>query len=122
EDLAGQLRRTLDFYRDDLAPHFEAEDVVVVPALRAATADAEVALARLADEHRRLRDMVAELDASAERLEAFAELLESHIRFEERELFPFYQAHVAAEARAAVEAGVRRILNRPDDSPRACKL
>lgn len=121
-DLADQLRLTREFYRDDLTPHFEAEEVVMVPALRAAAADSEAALARLADEHRRLRDMAAELDASAARLAAFAELLESHIRFEERELFPLYQARVDAAARAGVEAGVRRILGRSDDSPRACKL
>jgi hemerythrin-like domain-containing protein len=121
-DLNGELRRTRDFVRDELAPHFVAEEEVVVPALRAATAEAEAGLARLADEHRRLRELAAALDDSAERLAAFADLLESHIRFEERELFPVYQQHVDAAARLAVEAEVRRILDRPDDSPRTCKL
>jgi len=31
EDLAAQLRRTLAFYRDDLTPHFRAEEDALVP-------------------------------------------------------------------------------------------
>lgn len=136
EDLLAQIDRTLGFHRDDLTPHFRAEEEAVIPALLAATADAATAAAldRLAGEHRRLNEMVAALaehtegdspDAPAsvaEALAAFADLLESHIRFEERELFPIYQAHVAADARSQVEATVRRILNRPDDTARTCKL
>ncbi len=122
EGLADQLRATVEFFRSDLEPHFEAEEEAVVPALQAATTDARAELERLSDEHRQLRDMAANLDASAARLGAFAELLESHIRFEERQLFPIYQEHVSAAARAAVEAAVRRILERPNDTPRACKV
>ena len=116
-DLAEQLRRTREFFDDDLKPHFQAEEEVVFPALKAATEEANAALAQLSDEHRQLRDMAATLDASAAPLRAFAELLERHIRFEERQLFPIYQRHVTAAARAAVEANVRRILQRPDDAP-----
>ncbi len=121
-DLTEQVRRSVDFHRDDLVPHFRAEEEVVVPALRAAATDADAALERLADEHQRLRDMAALLDASAERLAAFADLLESHIRFEERELFPLYQQRVDAAARQQAEAAIRRILNRPDDTAGACRL
>lgn len=121
-DLSEQLRQTREFYREDLVPHFEAEEEAVVPALRAAMREAEAPLARLSEDHERLREMIENLDASAARLSELADLLESHIRFEERELFPLYQAHVGPDARRAVEAGVRRVLDRPDDSPRACKI
>lgn len=121
-DLPDQVRRTRDFHRDHLVPHFRAEEEALVPALRTAGADVEAALARLTDEHERLREMAAALDAGAERLAAFADLLESHIRFEERELFPLYQQRVDAAACRQVEAAIRRILNRPDDATRACAL
>lgn len=121
-DLSEQLRRTRDFYRDDLAPHFRAEEEAVVPALRGAAGEGDAALARLANEHRRLHAMAAELTADPEPMRDFADLLESHIRFEERELFPLYQAHVPAADRARVEAEVRRILDRPDDQARTCKI
>lgn len=122
EDLSDQLHRTREFYRDHLIPHFRAEEEVVVPALRGATTQAEAFLERLSTEHRSLHAMAAGLDDDTAGFAAFADLLESHIRFEERELFPFYQANVAPEVRIAVEVDVRRILNRPDDQPRACKL
>jgi len=122
QDLDVQAEDTRRFYRQGLTPHFRAEEEVVFPAIRAATATAEAALSRLVDEHRQMRDMVGALDASTQRLGAFADLLERHIRFEERELFPAYQERVAPAARSAVEEEVRRILNRPDDQPRACKL
>jgi hemerythrin-like domain-containing protein len=124
QDLDVQAEDTRRFYQQELTPHFRAEEEVVFPAIRAATATAttEAALSRLVDEHRQMRDMVGALDASTQRLGAFADLLERHIRFEERELFPAYQERVAPAARSAVEEEVRRILNRPDDQPRACTL
>jgi hypothetical protein len=69
-----------------------------------------------------LERLARELDASPERLSAFADLLEGHIRYEERDLFQQYQEHVPPAARPGVEEGVRRILNRPASTPKACAL
>lgn len=117
-----QVEVTLRFYDEDLTPHFRAEEEAVFPAIRAATDAGDAALARLIEEHEQMREMVTKLDATNEFLGAFADLLERHIRFEERELFGIYQEHVAPAARSRVEADVRRILDRPDDQPRSCKL
>jgi hypothetical protein len=66
---------------------------------------------RLTEDHARLRGAVEQLN-TAEALGDFADLLESHVRFEERELFQRYQEHTPEEARRAVERGILRILKR----------
>ncbi len=69
----------------ELEPHFRVEEAWLFPALEAAGESAPVARARA--DHARLRELArAEPDAATAL--AFAELLQSHVRFEERELFP----------------------------------
>lgn len=87
---------TLAFFGRSLAAHFRAEEELLFPVLRAHAGDdpARPALldALIAD-HRRLetlRDRVAAATgeaALAPALTAFADLLETHVRREERELF-----------------------------------
>jgi len=120
--LEAQVAETCRFYRQELTPHFRAEEEVVFPAIGAATTAGDDAIARLVDQHRQLRNMIEALDASTPRLSAFADLLEGHIRSEERDLFALYQEHVTPTTCSEVEREVRRILNRPDDRPRECKL
>jgi hemerythrin-like domain-containing protein len=102
-------------------PHFAAEEQAVFPLLRGIAATADL-ITRLLDEHGRLRAMAGTLDATADRLAAFADLLERHIRLEERQLFALYQEHVPHAQRVDVEARVRGILERPDDTRTACDL
>ncbi len=113
--LERQARLTYEFYERDLVPHFRAEEEVLIPALRETGALDEAALQRLLDEHRTLERLAGELVGNVEPLLPFADLLERHIRTEEREIFPAYQTHVPVGRRSAVEDEVRRILNRPDD-------
>ena len=115
--LARQRAITRAFYTDDLRPHFRAEEEVLVPVLREHAAVTEAEIERLLDDHRRLGELLDDLDSGAAALSDLADLLERHIRREEREIFPAYQERVPAARRAAVEAGLRRILNRPVDPP-----
>ncbi len=111
EGLADQVVATRDFFAANLVAHFRAEEDVLFPVLRAVPGLEQAALSRLLEEHRVLERMVEQLDASAERLTAFADLLERHIRYEEREVFGRYQEHVPASVRAEVAAGIRRVRN-----------
>lgn len=76
----------------ELEPHFRFEEIHLLPAMRAI--DETERVERTLDEHQRLRALAAQLaerpDAAA--LAAFGALLESHVRFEERELFEVAQA------------------------------
>ena len=122
EGLERQALLTRAFYDRDLVPHFRAEEEVLVPVLRETGALDEATLQRLLEEHRTLERLAGELATNAEPLLRFADLLERHIRTEEREIFPAYQTHVPVGRRSAVEAEVRRILNRPDDHAKVCDI
>jgi hemerythrin-like domain-containing protein len=88
---AAAVRRRFDA---ELAPHFQVEEEALLPALEEV---GEAALAaRTRREHAELRGHLAAGErGETGRLAEFGALLERHIRFEERELFP------AAEARLA---------------------
>jgi hypothetical protein len=82
-----------DTYYRELLPHFQVEEQILLPALIALGAT-ELAN-RTRAEHRELRRL---LDAAAtddfDSLTSFATLLEAHVRFEERELFPACEARL----------------------------
>ena len=119
--LAQQAAAAREFWQRSLRAHFEAEEAALFPAMRDLN-EATVLLTRLSDEHRRLETMTQAIDAAPESLRAFADLLESHIRLEERQLFGLYQAHVPPAVRAEVEVRIRAILDRHDDAPASCEL
>jgi hemerythrin-like domain-containing protein len=119
KDLEREAVVTCDFFARDLAPHFRAEEEILVPVLRESGAVGAHALSRLVDEHRTLERLVPELSRGVAALRDFADLLERHIRREEREIFPAYELRVLPHRRAEVEAGIRRILEWPDDGAKA---
>lgn len=77
-------RRVVDAFASELEPHFRTEESEFLPF--APTALAERTLA----DHVRLRELAANLQrhSDAETLHDFGDCLVSHVRFEERELFP----------------------------------
>lgn len=76
----------------ELEPHFQAEERSLLPALERAGEDALVA--RTLAEHREMRECLAGT-ADAANLMRFADLLERHVRFEERELFEVAQQRLS---------------------------
>ena len=115
----GQAEDTIRFFRDNLIAHFRAEEEVLFPALRAYVPYAAPMLATLTTEHGEMRAQVecltqASPDAATlqTRLKAFGDLLERHIRREERELFPFYEKYVPETEAARVGKEIARITNR----------
>lgn len=72
----------------ELEPHFQQEEGGLLPAL-AALGDTGQLVARTLEDHRFLRQAAAELRRHPDRtlLLGFAERLQAHVRFEERELF-----------------------------------
>jgi len=73
-------------FRSELEPHFRIEEKYLVPPMEA-MGELEL-VARLNEEHKALREIVVNRSArSLSLLREFGEILERHIRFEERELF-----------------------------------
>lgn len=84
ETVAGLARKAIDLYELELVNHFEIEERILFPAI-----DPHALLAGLIADHRRLESLAGRLRAepSAALLLEWMELLRSHIRREENELF-----------------------------------
>jgi len=99
--------RAVERYDAELAPHFDAEETVLFPALRdfvdPGLVDALVA------EHRRLSELAARLRSAPDQevLAEFLELLRSHIRREENDLFEQAQARMPEAGLAALAEPIR---------------
>jgi hemerythrin-like domain-containing protein len=88
-------------FKSELAPHFEIEEALIGTALRAA-GESQLAQ-RLTDEHEALRRFIVPGHPhTTDDLRHFGELLEQHIRFEERELFQVAQEKLTSDELGAV--------------------
>lgn len=89
--VADQCANVQSTFTAELMPHFDFEEMHVLPVLSAA-GEAEL-VERTLREHEALRGMARTLcdHREAATLSAFGRLLADHVRFEERELFPRYE-------------------------------
>lgn len=99
--LQERAQKVLRFFQGDLSTHFKVEEEIVFPAMSGISKAAET-IHQLISEHRQIEILVQQLRQEDGRrlallLQEFADLLEVHIRREERILFPFYEAQVPSE-------------------------
>ena len=84
------------FFESALLPHFEEEETQILTYLQ----DDNAHKIRTLNDHRAITSLVEALSDSEKEPAAFlkiAELLDEHIRFEERELFPYLQDQLNSE-------------------------
>jgi iron-sulfur cluster repair protein YtfE (RIC family) len=105
EGLRDRAKEFLSFYTSNLVAHFRAEEEVLFPLLGSAVPGSSTVINELVRDHEQIRQAVAQLENGtglAKLIFDLGDLLERHIRKEERELFPLFGQHVkAAEAEAA---------------------
>ena len=117
----SEHRQALSSYMEDMDDHFKLEDDLIVDGLQPyRDAEPEVAsvLDELAEQHKVLRQLTADIKASLEtsaslpsvlQIRELSGLLYDHVRFEERELFPVTEKYLTeSELDAIYEAS-------PDD-------
>ncbi len=100
------------FFNENLKPHFEAEETVLFP-LMAAHETCRDLVVRLEGEHGKFREIIARSgDARGLKkfLFDFGDLLEQHIRSEERQLFPAFEALVPEADAARAGQDIERVL------------
>ena len=107
--LNERAEKVILFFESDLKKHFEAEEEIVFPSM-GGIEEARPTIKQLLDEHRNLERIIQRLRLArdlqlAPLLRDFADLLEAHIRKEERVLFPCYEVHVSPEQ--ASQVGIR---------------
>jgi hemerythrin-like domain-containing protein len=118
KDLPGLLALARKFDEQILRAHVRAEEDLF------ATVVEPQDLSRLRSEHAELARLL-ELARTAQpgdlrsHLAAFADLIERHVRWEERELFPYAEEHVdeATLARIGGELETRLVLARSEGKP-----
>jgi hemerythrin-like domain-containing protein len=118
----SRAAETLAFFDASLRRHFRIEEELVFPFLRThlpADSAGRTLLVELPDDHGRLielRDAVAAATdevALGAALTAFADLLEAHVRREERQLFDEFPGEASRDQVDAVAAAIRAALAPP---------
>jgi hemerythrin-like domain-containing protein len=114
EGLRERAKEFLVFYGAHLVPHFRAEEEVLFPLLRSAVAESENMIDELLRDHGQIRQAIPQLEGEtglAKLLFDLGDLLERHIRKEERELFPLFEQHVDGRQAETVGEEIKKILN-----------
>ena len=98
----ASVERFLRFYGDETVGHFRQEEELVFPLLVDCGEPSEQLVIRALLEHQHIRSIVTNLDAARATgaanpplMRQLAELLEHHIRFEERQLFPHLEQTIS---------------------------
>ena len=115
EGLRERSAEVLQFFAGELAAHFRAEEEVLFPLMRSAVPQSVAIVERLLEEHEQIAALVHRLESNQrlpQVLFDLGDLLERHIRCEERELFPLYEQHVAAQDADRTREKIRSLLGR----------
>jgi hemerythrin-like domain-containing protein len=86
------------FWKTHLDVHFREEEQLFTPILP----QGNEWLQQMLNEHSQLREMANKKEWNETSLESFAQLLNDHIRFEERTLFPFIEQQASPEQLRAI--------------------
>ncbi|MBE0571387.1 MAG: hemerythrin domain-containing protein [Ignavibacteriaceae bacterium] len=81
---------TQQFYKSELVQHFKDEEEILFPLVAKKVGDVDNMISEIISEHRKMESLVNELDKTQELeyiLDELGQILEKHIRKEERELF-----------------------------------
>ncbi len=108
--LAEEVKK---FFLQNLKPHFEAEEKVLFPLIHIHSNDTETLISALLSEHERIRKTVTALENEFElskTLFDLGDLLDRHIRQEERTLFPIFEQVVPANKAEKAGIDIKNIL------------
>ena len=102
----GKKDYTIRFFNDELIKHFDDEEKILFPAVKGKNNEADELIIKIIDEHKKIKDLVGKLESDVnteETLDELGNLLESHIRTEERELFMMIQNNLTEQELTDIE-------------------
>jgi hemerythrin-like domain-containing protein len=111
--LRERAREFREFFAQNLVNHFRAEEEVLFPELVARLPESEEIVKLLVREHEQIRSAIPELEREiglAKLVFDLGDLLERHIRKEERELFPLFEDHLDLFAVGTIGERIKNIL------------
>ncbi len=98
--ISGKTDYAIKLYTSSLAGHFIKEEVILYPLIKGMNARIDSLFVDVFDEHKRIGKLIEELRIVGNHektLHELGQLLEAHIRKEERILFPLIQELIPAE-------------------------
>ena len=112
--LRERANEILEFFAANLVAHFRAEEEVLFPYLRKAAPESAGMIDELLKDHDSMRRFMPKLQTGsglAKVIFDLGDLLERHIRREERELFPLYEKLVEPDKAEVIGAEMKQILD-----------
>lgn len=112
-ELKVEPKRMADFvinlWETHLSSHFNAEEVMLFNVIKHSLVDEALA------QHLKLRTLITSIskDGNTEQLTDFANLLEQHIRFEERQVFKMLQQELSEEKLDEIGKQLDELHNEP---------
>ena len=116
--LRERAREIRDFFSTNLERHFQAEEQALFPFMRLSIPQSRTLIDVLLADHEKMREAARGLEAGtgvAKLLFDFGDLLERHIRREERELFLLFEELATPEEAEGVKREIERILERGEN-------
>jgi len=114
--LRERAKECLEFHANHLIAHFRAEEEILFPALRGIAPESDVIVDDLLSQHQEIGRTMSQLETGtglAKLIFDLGDLLERHIRKEERELFPLFELHVESANAEAIGEELKKILETP---------
>ncbi len=113
EGLRERAEELRHFVSNHLEQHFQAEEEILFPLIRSCVPESHSLVEDLLEEHEEIRKGAVRLEGKtdlAKILFDLGDLLERHIRKEERELFPLFETFVTPAEAERVNRDIERIL------------
>ena len=107
------IARFGEFWRHDGQRHFEIEEELILSALPASDPEWAQGVERVRRDHAAIRGMASDLlgpdgDPTPDDARTLGEMLNDHVRFEERQLFPLLEDRLPAQELEALGRSVER--------------
>ncbi len=106
EDLCLQISKT---FRESFHMHFETEESTIFAPLKGKSSEIDALCERLIKEHQQLYQLAEGLVEHPHHLAEFGELLKTHSRIEDRELFPHIDLLSTSERQAVLKASEKHL-------------
>jgi len=100
QDLEGKRDYAIAFFQEQLKAHMQLEEESLFPQVKGKSAEIDELMKELCAEHRQLESLIAALPDStdlSDGLDEFGQLLEKHVRKEERQFFQRIQDTLSVE-------------------------
>ena len=115
QGLRRRAEEFLQLYATELDSHFRAEEEILFPEMRMRVPNTGQLIDDLMRDHATIRRAVPRLDGGSDLgklIFDLGDLLERHIRREERELFPLFEQHAGEVDAAKIGAQISQIFAR----------